>query len=457
MNNRDGRSKITAITAVVLCILILAVVVFIFFSLKTLLSKQKKVETQDENKNILIHKSQYEETESSKAKKSTDSSTGKEMKQNADIDSYESKSTEKPRPENVTKVFDFTCKFEIPLAKKEIFKDTQNGNTIPYRLFVPKNYDSSKRYPVILYLHGAGEIGTDNEKHISYISKLFEYSNDLAEKAFIVCPQTYEWWSLDERYNGDQRGPLGSALHLLKKIMQTYSCDNNRVYVTGISMGGFATWDLLQYYGDIFAAGIPICGGGDPYFADSLKDIPIRIYHGTEDPTVSFLDSDEMYNAIINAGGEKVEMIALEGVGHNAWDYAYVDRDTLCWLFAQDKLSNPTCQYEYIPYFKIFDSNGKTVVSDEDLDGIYYGESYEEKRIVTVDLILNSTGKNKLNNAYLSSCGKEFIVYWLNEKIYAFTANTQLTTNTFSIIDVFDNSTVKCFYKTINKTCSIRR
>ena len=457
MSKKDEKSKVTAIIVVVLCILIVVAVVFIVFAFKILLSKQKNVETKGENRNVLIHESQYEETASSKPKQSADFSTSKTPKQNADIDFKESKSAEKMRPEKVIKIFDFSCKFEIPAAKKEIFSDPQNGNTLPYRLFVPKNYDSSKRYPVLLYLHGAGEIGTDNEKQISYISKLFEYGGDLAENAFIICPQSYEWWDLDEWNNGDQRGTLGSALHLLQKIMQTYSCDDNRVYVTGISMGGFATWDLLEYYGDIFAAGIPICGGGDPLFADSLKDIPIRIYHGTEDPTVSFLSSDEMYHAIINAGGEKVEMIALEGVGHNAWDYAYADRDTLCWLFAQNRLNNPTGRYEYIPYFKIVDNTGKTVISDEDLDGIYYGGSYEEKYIITVDLVLSSEGRDKLNNAYSMNKGREFTVYWLHEKLYTFTADTLVTDNVFSIIDIFDKNTVICFNKTVNKACSMRR
>lgn len=144
---------------------------------------------------------------------------------------------------------------------------------------MPENYTSTKKYPVILFLHGAGEIGSDNEKHIENIKNILEYNYDLVSQAFVLCPQSSEWWDLDREYTGDQNGTLGSALHLLQAIQKSYSCDNNRIYVTGLSMGGYATWDLLEEYGDIFAAGIPVCGGGNSKKAYKLKDIPIRIYH----------------------------------------------------------------------------------------------------------------------------------------------------------------------------------
>lgn len=460
------KSKMPTVAVIVLSVLVVSTATFLGFSLYTLLYGKQNVKESSNTYSIYeINASSNEENGYTKKEESIVSSaknakTGNKSERMTDSESEDlnlGSTQDKLNSVTVTKVFNFSCKFQTPVSKKETFYDSKNGNTLPYRLFIPQNYDSSKKYPVILFLHGAGEIGTDNEKHITYISKIFEYSGDLAENSFVVCPQSNEWWSLDKQYPGDQGGTLGSALHLLDYIKNSYSCDSNRIYVTGISMGGFATWDILENYGSIFAAGIPVCGGGDTSKAKSLINIPLRIYHGTDDQTVSFYSSESMYTAIISAGGEKAEMISLEGVGHNAWDYAYVDRDTLCWLFAQDKVKNPTCRYEYKPYLRIIDSEGKIIVSDEDVDSIYYGESYEERRIVTVDLVLKSTGKNKLNNAYTSGSSKEFTVCWLNEKLYTYKANKVIENNSFSIVDIFDSESVKCFNKTINKVCFLRK
>ena len=471
MNKKALKSKTSTVAVIVLSILVVLAIAFLAFSLHALISK-KSIKKESNSRNLLtkINSQLNVSSEGKKAGQSVTSSQLKRKKNKASSkDATSIASGQKTSPEakassaakaplsvEIKKVFNFNCRFQIPTAKKLIFNDSKNGNTIPYRLFVPKNYKSSEKYPVILYLHGAGEIGTDNEKQISYISKIFEYSADLAEKAFILCPQTDEWWSLDSQYAGDRGGALGSVLHLLDYIKKNYSCDSNRIYVTGISMGGFATWDILEHYGSIFAAGIPVCGAGDTSKAGAFKNIPLRIYHGTDDETVSYYSSESMYTAIISAGGQKAEMISLQGIGHNAWDYAYADRDTLCWLFAQNKADNPTCQYEYIPYLRIIDSNGNIIISDEDVESIYYGESYEERRIVTVDLVLKSEGTKKLNNAYKSSSKNEFTVCWLNEKIYTYKSNEMLKGNIFSIVDIFDIESVKCFNKTINKTCFMR-
>lgn len=353
--------------------------------------------------------------------------------------------------ENITKVFPFNSPFQMPEFKAEVFYDSQNGNTIPYQIALPLNYNSSKKYPVILFLHGAEAIGDDNHQQVSNITNMFEYNGDFTSGAFVVCPQSSEWWDLDRYTPGDQGGTLGSVLHLLEELGDTYSFDSNRIYVTGFSMGGFATWSLLEEYGDIFAAGIPICGGGNEANAYRLTDIPIRIYHSTDDPMVSFSGSESMYNAIFNAGGEKAEFIILNGLGHNSWDYAFSDREGFSWLFAQSK-KNPSGEYKYIPYFKVADSKGKTVIWDEDIEMVDYTVSHEnDKYIATVYLYLKESGANKLSKAYKSGVKNEYTVYWSNQKMYSYTADKSDNTSVLVIENILSGDNVSIFSNSIEK------
>ena len=100
-------------------------------------------------------------------------------------------------------------------------------------------------------MHGAGEIGVDNQSQLSNIDQMFKINGDFATQAIVICPQSNEWWNLDREMYGDRKGTLASAMNLLDEIQKTYSCDKNRIYVTGLSMGGYATWNLLEEYGDV--------------------------------------------------------------------------------------------------------------------------------------------------------------------------------------------------------------
>ena len=342
------------------------------------------------------------------------------------------------RPEKVTKVYNVNFDFDVNDPIKEVFYDSKNGNSLPYALYVPKDYSASKKYPVILFLHGASELGNDNQKQLNNIRNMFTYNGDFISQCILICPQTSVWWNLDRQYTGDQGGTLGSALHLLEKIQKTYSCDKNRIYVTGLSMGGYATWDILESYGDIFAAGVPLCGGGNSGNGAAFVDIPIRIYHGTNDPTVSFNNSQNMFNAIKAAGGEKVSLYPLQGVGHDAWNPAYRDRDLFSWMFAQNKSSNPSGKYDYIYYFRIVDSKGKTVISDDDLFYTDYIIDWDNDGAVDIDIHLTEDGKNKLNKAYALSGGKAFTVYCSTQKVYSFTATKPIKDDIFSISGLFN-------------------
>ena len=359
------------------------------------------------------------------------------------------------RSEIVTAVFKTGCRLNVPLAKKERFTDPDNGVTLPYRLFVPENYNAAKKYPLLLYLHGAGELGDDNEQHILYFKKAFAVGGDLLREAIILCPKTDEWWELDRALSGDRKGPLGSVMRLLARIRETYSCDPGRIYVTGLSMGGYGAWTLLGNYTSVFAAGIPVCGAGHPVSAAALTGMPLRIFHGTADSTVPFEVSSDFYNEIVAAGGKKAKLIALPGVGHGAWEYAYTDRDTWCWLFAQHKTENPTCDYENVSYFRIVDPAGRTVISETDISDVAYSTSFSGNGAVVevLTLSLNWMGQEFLNTAYAESKGGTFTVYWLGTRILTFTANAPRRDRDFPIVGVFDSDSASEFYSTVKKLC----
>lgn len=363
--------------------------------------------------------------------------------------------TELNYPEKVTEIYtvEYENRYVMTENIKDTFLDKQNGNELPYRLYIPKDYTPSKKYPVILFLHGAGETGTDNLRQINNIGNMFEYNGDIVSGAFILCPQSAGWWNLDRDTENDNNGSLGSAVHLLQDIMKKYSCDPDRVYVTGLSMGGYATWDLLERFGDMFAAGVPICGGGNHYNGKAYVDIPIKIYHGTADKTVSFDNSERMYNAIVAAGGQKVEFIRLEGYDHNTWNYAYADREMFCWMFSQSKAGNPNGEYQYerVDRFSIKDSKGNTVINDADVIKTSYRRESNKSDKMIIELTLTAKGLSDLDKAYTSSDGSPFTFYYGKQKVYSFTATTSHNGNVFCIADVFNIDNYLKFYNAIEK------
>ena len=181
------------------------------------------------------------------------------------------------------------------IFEKHYFTDTC-GTVLPYRLVRP-NYEMlpDKKFPVILFLHGAGERGSDNQKQLTYIDKIFS-RQDFQENypCYIIIPQCAEdfrWcevdWRLDKHDMPKEISKyLNAANQLLDSIASTEKADKQRLYITGMSMGGFGTWDLICRYPKKFAAAMPICGGADEKQADKLIDIPIRCFHGGLDKLV---------------------------------------------------------------------------------------------------------------------------------------------------------------------------
>lgn len=337
----------------------------------------------------------------------------------------EVKSTE---PIKITKVYGFKNEFKSREFKQGLFTDEKSRATIPYCFFEPLDYSADKSYPVLLYLHGAGEKGRDNVSQTVIMKEAFIVNGDLLKDVLIVCPQTTSWWDA-HRVSGDGKGPVGAAVRLIDLLGETYNIDRNRIYVMGVSMGGYGTWNALSSFPDTFAAGIPICGGGDPSFADILSDIPIWVYHGTNDSVVPFSASENTYDAIKAAGGNKIHFTRLQGVDHNCWSNAMMDREIFSWLLSQNKATNKSGDYSVIPNFKIIDENGNTIITDKDAENPYF--YYYNEINVHVQFTLTDEGFEKLKSAYKN--GGEFTLYHGNQKLFSFTPTHIEPTEKFEV------------------------
>lgn len=214
----------------------------------------------------------------------------------------------------------------------KVFKN-KDGHESPYVVFVPANHDKSKPTPVILFLHGAGETKGGNKMPIEqgiapHIKRMEE--KDQAFKFITIIPQAETRdWRVDSP-NGKR------ALAMLDEVVKEYNGDTKRLYLTGLSMGGFGTWSIAAAHPDKFAAIAPICGGGEAEWAEKLKDLPIWCFHGDQDGSVKVQLSRDMIEAIKKAGG-KPRYTEFPFVGHNSWDAAYAHEELYSWLLSHAK------------------------------------------------------------------------------------------------------------------------
>ena len=221
----------------------------------------------------------------------------------------------------------------------KLFKNSR-GETLPYRLFTPPHYDQKKKYPLVLYLHGGGGRGDDNQKQIDggngYLVDFFTGDEtQLRNPSFVVAPQSpMEGWIKDD-LNTPTR-----CLHLVYEMIidlrRTYNIDEARVYVAGQSMGGFGTFAIISAYPRTFAAGVALCGGGDQAKVSLLTNTPIWVFHGAKDESVSVERSRTIVASLRNAGG-KVRYTEYADTGHIIWPRVVAETELLPWLFAQRK------------------------------------------------------------------------------------------------------------------------
>lgn len=225
--------------------------------------------------------------------------------------------------------------------------ESSRGNILPYRLLKPKAIDRLWNYPLVLLLHGIGERGEDNKAQLKWGAKEFATDENMEKyPCFVVVPQCpiSDFWasalrdlSKDFKMSEEPTQALKMTLDLVVALQDEFpQIDSNRLYITGLSMGGFGTWDAIQRYPDMFAAAVPICGGGDVSKADLLTKIPIWVFHGAEDRLVDPKWSRNMIDAIKTAGGNP-KYIEYPDVGHHSWVPAYSDPELFDWLFNQKK------------------------------------------------------------------------------------------------------------------------
>jgi predicted peptidase len=215
------------------------------------------------------------------------------------------------------------------------------GPTLPYRLFVPDAGDTNGRYPLVVFLHGGRGSGTDNLKQISgtnYSGSHVWIQRDCQTKhrALVVAPQLPELRRWDYTAS-DELSTYGElVVELIRNLQDKYPIDQDRIYLTGQSLGGWGVWDLIAKRPELFAAAVPVCGGGNPKAASSMRDVSIWAFHGAEDREVSVERSREMVKAL-RAAGSDVKYTEYRSAGHAIWDRAYGEDGLIDWLFAQRK------------------------------------------------------------------------------------------------------------------------
>jgi len=228
------------------------------------------------------------------------------------------------------------------------------GKVLPYRILYPENYDKNKKYPLLLLLHGAGERGKDNEKQLVHGSKLFitpeNRKNFPAIVVFPQCPEESFWAVIkvdrtvqppkfEFDYTAEPNWPLAAANALVKKLSNEEGVDKARVYISGLSMGGMGTFESVYRNPDLYAAALPICGGGDVNHYDKrIVKTAFWVFHGAADPVVNVKLSQEMVEKLKSLKAE-VKYSEYPGVNHNSWDNAFAEKDYLSWMLAHKKKS----------------------------------------------------------------------------------------------------------------------
>lgn len=201
-----------------------------------------------------------------------------------------------------------------------------------YQLWGNPKWEGTKRYPIVIWLHGSGQSGSDNEAQMGGATGVFtKPENQEKHPCFVLAPQCPDadiGWSKEVATN---------LMALLGDLAMNLPIDQKRIYLTGSSMGGFGTFNLLLKHPDVFAAGVPLCGGSDVKNAEALKAVPIWAFHGDKDDMVPVERTRNVMNAITAAGGKLAKYTELTGEGHGITGSVYPKPEVHEWLFAQHK------------------------------------------------------------------------------------------------------------------------
>jgi predicted peptidase len=234
------------------------------------------------------------------------------------------------------------------LFEKQLF--ISGEDTLLCRILTPLNFQAGKKYPVVVFLHGAGERGNDNEAQLNWGADMFLDSTNRAKFPAIIvfpqCPLNSKWSDYNKSSNSDSTGYIWkddpmmfNSLKLVSEFIDTLltsnGVDKRRIYIGGLSMGGFGTLELLWRKPNVFAATFPICGAGNP---EKIKEyraqLPIWLFHGEKDPVIPVSNSRLLYN-VLKTTSAKAKYTEYPNVGHDSWKNAFMEPSLLPWLFAQ--------------------------------------------------------------------------------------------------------------------------
>jgi predicted peptidase len=208
------------------------------------------------------------------------------------------------------------------------------------------NRDEKGKPAILIFLHGIGERGDDNlAQNRLAVTEIVKNIRDNKRKVLLItcqCPSSELWAPLHRGGAAAALQPLPSKCtglipDLVEAKIKEIDADPDRVYITGQSMGGYGTWDIICRRPDLFAAAVPVCGGGDPKQAPVLKEMAIWIYHGDKDTLVPTVLSREMIKALQDAGSKRAKYKECPGVEHNCWETTYNDPEMYKWLFEQKR------------------------------------------------------------------------------------------------------------------------
>jgi predicted peptidase len=226
---------------------------------------------------------------------------------------------------------------------------SNNKDTIPYRIIVPKNYSSEKSYPILIFLHGSGERGNNNESQLIHGSKVMGSDNfQKQHDSFVVFPQckAKDYWAnvpFWEKTNKkrfvfnktlSENNMLKGVIELLNSLESKYSIDPSRRYVGGLSMGAMGAIEILAQNPGVFRAAFAICGGGSPSWANKIKGTPLWLFHGKKDDVVDVKFSKKLARKLIRLKS-KTKLTLYDEIKHNSWDLALNDPFLFKWLFSQ--------------------------------------------------------------------------------------------------------------------------
>lgn len=229
-------------------------------------------------------------------------------------------------------------------------KFVSGKDTLQYQILYPDNFKKGNEYPVVLFLHGSGERGNNNTAQLTHGSSLFLADSVRSKYPAIVifpqCPQDDYWSNVEVdrtamplklvfQNGGEPTTALRLVMELMEETVAKKYVKKDQVYVMGLSMGGMGTFELLSRKPDMFAAGIPICGGAHPESAAAYATkIPVWVFHGAKDDVVNPLNSIDMVSSILQKGGFP-QFTLYENANHNSWDPTFAQPKLLSWLFSK--------------------------------------------------------------------------------------------------------------------------